>query len=200
MKRDVVEYVARCLTCQQVKAEHQRPGGMLQPLEIPKQKWEEVTMDFMSRLSRSSEGYNSIWVIMDQMTKSAYFLPIKTTSLVKKLARLYLKEIVRLHGVLVSIVSDRDARFTSMFWKELQVGFGTRLKFSRTSHPQTDGQSERTIQTLEDMLRVCMLDFPGSWAKNVPLMEFAYNNNYHQSLGMPPCEVLYGRKCRSPIH
>ena len=97
----------------------------------------------------------------------------------KKLANLYLKEIIRLHGVPVLIVSDRDARFTSMFWKELQAGFGTRLKFSTASHPQIDGQSERTIQNLEDMLRVCTLDFPVSWAKKVPLMEFAYNNSYH---------------------
>ena len=87
-----------------------------------------------------------------------------------------------------------------MFWKELQVGFGTRLKFSTVAYPQTDGQSERTIQTLEDMLRACVLDFPGSWAEKVSLMEFAYNNNYHQSLGMSPFEALYERKCQSPIH
>ena len=162
MKRDVVEHVARCLTCQQVKVEHQRPGGLLQPLNIPKWKWEEVTMDFVSGLPKSSEGYDSIWVIVDRMTKSAHFLPINITDPVKKLVRLYLKEIVRLHSVPISIVSDRDARFTSMFWKELQAGFGTRLKFSTTSHPQIDGQSERIIQTLEDMLRVYALDFPGS--------------------------------------
>ena len=113
---------------------------------------------------------------------------------------MYLKKIVQLHGVPISIVSDRDARFTSMFWKELQAGFGTQLKFSTIAHPQTDGQSERMIQTLEDTLRACTLDFPGSWAKKVPLIEFAYNNNYHQSLGMSPFEALYERKCRSPIH
>ena len=99
-------------------------------------------MDFMSGLSKSSKGYDSIWVIVDRMTKSAHFLPVKTTDLVRKLAKLYLKEIVRLHGVPVSIVSDRDPRFTSMFQKELQVGFGTRLKFSTALHPETDGQSE----------------------------------------------------------
>ena len=135
MKRDVVEYVARCLTCQQVKAELQRPGGLLQPLSIPEWKWEEVTMDFMLRLPKSSKGYDSIWVIVDQMTKLAHFFPIKTTDPMKKLARLYLKEIVQLHGVPVSIVLNRDAKFTSMFWKELQVGFGTKLKFSMASHP-----------------------------------------------------------------
>ena len=134
------------------------------------------------------------------MTKSAYFFPVKTTDPVRKLAKLYLKEIVKLQGVPISIVSDRGHRFTSMFWKELQIGLGARLKFSTASHPQTDGQSEQTIQSLEDTLRVCALDFPGSWAGKVALMEFAYNNSYHQSLEMPPFEALYGRKCRSPIH
>ena len=108
---------------------------MLQSLEIPEWKWEEVTMDFVSRLPRSSEGYDSIWVIVDRMTKSAHFLPVKTTDSVKKLAKLYLKEIVRLQSVPILIVLDRDARFMSLFWKELQAGFGTRLKFSTTSHP-----------------------------------------------------------------
>ena len=135
MKRDVVDYVARCLTYQQVKDEHQRPGGMLQPLDIPEWKWEEVTMDFMSGLLRSSEGYDSILVIVDRMTKSAHFLPVKTTDQVRKLTKLYLKEIMRLHGVPVLIVSDQDTRFTSMFSKELQAGFGTRLKFSIALHP-----------------------------------------------------------------
>ena len=107
---------------------------------------------------------------------------------------------MRLHGVPISIVSDGDARFTSMFWKELQAGFGTRLKFSRATHPQTDGQSELTMQTLEDMLRACALDFLGLWAEKVSLMEFAYNNSYHKSLGMSPFEALYRRKCQSPIH
>ena len=115
MKRDVVKHVARCLPCQQVKARHQNPAGLLQLLNIPEWKWKEVTMDFISGLLRSLEGYDSLWVIVDRMTKSAHFLPVKTTDLVKKLAKLYLKEIVRLHGVLVSIVLDRDARFTSMF-------------------------------------------------------------------------------------
>ena len=137
---------------------------------------------------------------MDRITKSAQFLPVKTTDPVKKLAKLYLKEIVQLHGVPVSIVSDRDAKFTSMFQKELQAGFGTRLKFSTAAHPQTDGQSERTMQTLEDMLRACTLDFPRSCVEKVLLMEFACNNSYHQSLGMSPFEVLYGRKYRLTIH
>ena len=113
----------------------------------------------------------------------------------EKLARLYLKEIVRLHGIPASIVSDRDPRFVSQFWQGLQKALGTQLKFSTAYHPQTDGQTERTIQTLEDMLRSCILEFKGNWDQHLPLVEFAYNNSYHSSIGMPPYEALYGRKC-----
>ena len=113
---------------------------------------------------------------------------------------MYVQHVVRLHGVPKSIVSDRDTRFTSKFWKSLQDALGTRLKFSSAFHPQTDGQSERTIQILEDMLRACAIDFPGSWEKYLPLVEFAYNNSFQSTVGMAPYEALYGRKCRSPVH
>ena len=156
-------------------------------------------ISFISILLRSSEGYDSILVILDQMTKSAHFLPVRTIDPVKKLAKLYLKKIMHLHGVPVSIVSDQDARFTSTSSRKMQEGFVIRLKFSTTSHPQTDGQSELTIQTLEDILKVCMLDFPESWAEKVSLIKFAYNHNYHKSLKMSPYKALYCRKCRSPI-
>ena len=126
--------------------------------------------------------------------------PIKVTYLVKRLAEIYIANVVRLHGVPLSIISDRDARFTSHFWRCVQKALGTQLKFSTTFHPQTDGQSERTIQTLEDMLRSCVMDFGGSWNKKLPLIEFSYNNSYQASLGMAPYEALYGRKCRSPVH
>jgi hypothetical protein len=116
-----------------------------------------------------------------------------------KLVELYVNEIVRLHGVPVSIVSDRDPRFTSRFWGSLQKALGTKLNFSTTFHPQTDGQSERTIQILEDMLRACVLDFKGSWIDHLTLVEFAYNNSYQASIEMAPYEALYGRRCRSPI-
>ena len=106
---------------------------------------------------------------------------------------------MRLHGVPMSIISDRDPHFTSKFWKSLQGALGTRLSFSMAFHPQTDGQSERLIQVLEDMLRGCVLEFPGSWDKYIPLMEFAYNNSYQSSIGMAPYEALYGIKCRTPV-
>ncbi|GKE46287.1 putative reverse transcriptase domain-containing protein, partial [Tanacetum coccineum] len=115
------------------------------------------------------------------------------------LARFYLNEIVAKHGVPISIISDRDSRFTSRFWQSMQEALGTRLDMSTTYHPQTDGQSERTIQTLEDMLRACVLDFGGSWDVHLLLVEFSYNNSYHSSVRCAPFEALYGRKCRSPI-
>ena len=162
MKRDIAQWVSSCLTCQRVKAEHQRPSGLLQPLPIPEWKWENITMDFIVALPTTTRGHNTIWVIVDRLTKSAHFLPIKETFRMDQLVKLYIKEIISRHGVPVSIVSDRDPRFTSRFWKSLQEYLGTRLDMSTAYHPQTDGQSERTIQTLEDMLRACSMDFKGS--------------------------------------
>nr|GEZ45751.1 putative reverse transcriptase domain-containing protein [Tanacetum cinerariifolium]GEZ51980.1 putative reverse transcriptase domain-containing protein [Tanacetum cinerariifolium]GEZ51983.1 putative reverse transcriptase domain-containing protein [Tanacetum cinerariifolium] len=117
----------------------------------------------------------------------------------EKLTRQYLKEVVSRHGVPVSIISDRDGKFTLYFWKSLNKALGTRLDMSTTYHPKTDGQSERTIQTLEDMLRACVLDFGKGWDKHLPLVEFSYNNSYHTSIKAASFEALYGRKCRSPI-
>ncbi|KAJ9543424.1 hypothetical protein OSB04_023131 [Centaurea solstitialis] len=198
MKLDVASYVEKCVTCLQVKAEHQKPYGSLQPLDIPEWKWEHITMDFVTKLPRTLRGHDTIWVIVDRLTKSAHFLEMRETLPLDQLAKLYIKEIVRRHGVPLSIVSDRDSRFTSQFWHGLQEGLGTKLKLSTAYHPQTDGQSERTIQTLEDMLRSCVIDFGGNWYTHLPLVEFAYNNSFHSSIGMAPFEALYGRKCRTP--
>ena len=116
-----------------------------------------------------------------------------------KLVEIYIREVVRLHGVPFSIVSDRDPRFTSRFWLSLHYALGTKLKFSTTFHPQTDGQLERTIQILEDILQTCVMELQGSWDKHLSLIEFAYNNTFHSSLEMIPYEALYGRKCRTPV-
>ncbi|KAJ9557295.1 hypothetical protein OSB04_011909 [Centaurea solstitialis] len=199
MKRDVARYVERCLTCLRVKAEYQRPHGKLQPLDIPVWKWEHITMDLITKLPRTSRSYDAIWVIVDRLTKSAHFIAIRESSSAEALADIYVKEIVARHGVPVTIISDRDVRFTSRFWGKFHEDLGTRLQFSTAFHPQTDGQSERTIQTLEDMLRACVLDFGGSWDTYLPLAEFSYNNSFHASIGMPPYEMLYGRRCRTPI-
>jgi len=199
MKKDVIDYVTKCLTCQQVKAEHQVPSGLLQPISIPTWKWDRITMDFVTGLPLSREKHDAVWVIVDRLTKSAHFLPIRMDYSLDKLADLYIREIVRLHGVPSSIISDRDPRFTSKFWQKLQAALGTKLNYSTAFHPQTDGQSERVIQILEDMMRACVIDFKGGWNKYLPLMEFAYNNSYQASIQMAPYEALYGRKCRTPL-
>ncbi|KAA0061627.1 putative polyprotein [Cucumis melo var. makuwa] len=199
MKQEIAEYVDRCLICQQVKPVRQRPGGFLNPLPVPEWKWEHITMDFLFGLPRTSSGHDGIWAIVDRLTKTTRFISIKMTSTLDQLTRLYVDKIVSQYGVPVSIVSDRDPRFTSKFWPSLQKAMGTGLKFSTSFHPQTDGQSERTIQTLEDMLRACVLQLKGMWDTHLPLMEFAYNNNYQSSIGMTPYEALYWRPCRTPV-
>ncbi|KAD3336153.1 hypothetical protein E3N88_31672 [Mikania micrantha] len=199
MKFNVMQYVNKCLTCAQVKAEHQKPYGYVQPLEVPEWKWEHITMDFITKLPLTAKRHDAIWVIVDRLTKSAHFLPIRETYTSEKLSELFVKEIITRHGVPVSIVSNRDTRFVSRFWKQFHESMGTRLNISTAYHPQTDGQSERTIQTLEDMLRACIIDFGGSWDDHLPLVEFSYNNSYHASIGMPPYEALYGRRCRTPV-
>ncbi|KAG8498807.1 hypothetical protein CXB51_005706 [Gossypium anomalum] len=200
MKRDISEFVSKCLICQQVKAEHQVPSGLLQPIMVPEWKWDRITMDFVLGLPLTPGKKDAIWVIVDRLTKSAHFIPVRTDYSLNKLAELYIREIVRLHGIPLSIISDRDPRFTSRFWQKLQDALGTKLNFSTAFHPQTDGQSERVIQILEDMLRCCVLEFQGSWERYLPLVEFAYNNSYQTSLKMAPYEALYGRKCRTPLY
>ncbi|GKD76701.1 putative reverse transcriptase domain-containing protein, partial [Tanacetum coccineum] len=199
MKADIATYVSKCLTCAKVKAEHQRPSGLLVQPEIPQWKWDNITMDFITKLPKSSQGYDTIWVIVDRLTKSAIFVPMRETDPMERLARMYLKEVVTRHGIPVSIICDRDPRFASNFWRSLQKALGMNLDMSTAYHPQTDGQSERTIQTLEDMLRACVIDFGKGWVNHLPLVEFSYNNSYHASIKAAPFEALYGRKCRSPV-
>ena len=159
-----------------MKAEHKKPPELLVQPELPVRKWEHITMDFITKLPRTRRGNNMIWVIVDRLTKSAHFLAIRETDKFDTMARLYIKEVVSKHGVPVSIISDRDARFNSNFWRAFQRAMGTQLDMSTAFHPQTDGQSERTIQTLEDMLRACAIDFGGNWDEHLPLVEFSYNN------------------------
>ncbi|GJX46737.1 reverse transcriptase domain-containing protein [Tanacetum coccineum] len=148
-------------------------------------------MDFITKLPKTSSGYDIIWVIIDRLTKSAHFLPIKETDTIDRLIRLYLKEVVSRHGVPVSIISDRDSRFTSRFWQSLQKALDTRLDMSIAYHPQTDSQIERTIQMLEDMLRACVIDFGNGWDRHLPLVKFLYNNSYHISIKVASFETLY---------
>ncbi|GJX54118.1 putative reverse transcriptase domain-containing protein [Tanacetum coccineum] len=184
---------------QDLKKLASKPSGLLVQPEIPEWKWEKITMDFVTKLPKTTNCYDTIWVIVDRLTKSAHFLPMRETDPMEKLMKLYMKEVVTRHGVPVSIISDRDGRFTSLFWQALHKALGTRLDISTAYHPETDGQSERTIQTLEDMLRACVLDFGKNWDRHLPLVEFSYNNSYHTSIKAAPFEALYGRKCRSPV-
>ncbi|GJQ98399.1 putative reverse transcriptase domain-containing protein [Tanacetum coccineum] len=177
MKADIATYVSKCLTCAKVKAEHQRPSGLLVQPKVPEWKWDNITMDFVTKLPKTSQGYDTIWVIVDRLTKSAIFTPMRETDPLDKLARMYL-----------------DGR-----WSRDMNALGTNLDMSTAYHPQTDGQSERTIQTLEDMLRACAIDFGKGWVNHLPLVEFSYNNSYHASIKAAPFEALYGRKCRSPV-
>jgi IS30 family transposase len=157
LKRDVATHVALCDVCQRVKAEHQRPSGLLQPLNVPKWKCEEIGMDFIVGLPRTQNGYDSIWVIVDMLTKVAHFILVKTTYSRAQLVELYMSRIVCLHGVPKKIVSDRGTQFASRFWKRLHESMDTKLNFSLAYHPQTNGQTERTNQVLKGMLRACAL-------------------------------------------
>ncbi|GKF32531.1 reverse transcriptase domain-containing protein [Tanacetum coccineum] len=152
MKAIITEYVGKCLTCSRVKAKCQKPSGLLIQPEIPTWKWERITMEFITKRPKTSSGHDIIWVIVDRLTKSSHFIPTKATDSIETLTMLYIKEIVSRHGVLISIISDGDNPFTSRFWQSMQNALGTQIDMSTTYHPETDGQSERTIQTLKDIL------------------------------------------------
>jgi len=156
-------------------------------------------MDFVVGMPRTQRHHDAIWVIVDRLSKSAHFLAIKTIFNAEQLAELYIREIIRLHGIPRPIVLDRDTKFASRFWQGFQTAMGTEVHLSITFHPQTDGQSKRTIQTLEDMLRSCALEYTEICDRNLPLVEFAYNNSYHSSIDVAPYEALYGRRCRCPV-
>jgi hypothetical protein len=156
-------------------------------------------MDFIVELPKTQNGYDSIWVIVDRLSKFAHFIPVKTTYKGSKHAELYIARIVCLHGVHKKIVADRGPQFTSKFWEKLHQSMDTKLNFSSAYHPQTDGQTERVNRILEDMLRACAPKGNQSWDKCPPYAEFSYNNNYQESIKMAPFEFLYGRKCRTPL-
>ncbi|KAA3460966.1 DNA/RNA polymerases superfamily protein [Gossypium australe] len=179
MKRDISDYVSKCLICQQVKAEHQVPSGLLQPIMIPEWKWDRVTMDFVSGLPMTPSKKDSIWVIVDRLTKSAHFISVRMDFSLDKLAELYISQIRS--EVYIAVLEETVGCFSTAF------------------HPQSDGQSERVI-LLEDMLRCCVLEFEGTWERYLPLIEFAYNNSFQSSIKMAPYEALYSQKCRTPLY
>jgi hypothetical protein len=186
MKKDIADYLAKCLECQQVKVEYIHPTGMLQPLPIPEWKWETISMDFITGIPKSTKHNDAIMVVVDKLSKVAHFILVKSTCKVIYIANIFMKEIFRLHGMPKEIISDRDTKFTSNFWKSLFAGFETKLLFSMVYHPQTDGQTKRVNQVLEDMLRMHVMHHPMKWENYLSLVEFVYNNGYQESLKMSP--------------
>jgi hypothetical protein len=191
MNIEIARYVAKCDTCRRVKAIHMKVVGPLQSLSIPTYKWEDISMDFIVGLPKIAKGFDSIWVIIDRLTKTAHFLPVKMDHPVAIYAQLYIARILSLHGIPKTIVSDRGLQFVSKFWKELHRSLGTKLLHSSAYHPQTSGQTERVNQILEDILRSCVLEFPQKWDDCLPLAEFSYNNSYQESIKMASFEALY---------
>eukprot|EP00253_Pinus_taeda_P014522 PITA_14522 len=198
MKKEVTEYLARCLECQQIKVEHLHPAGLLQPLPIPEWKWETISMDFITGFPRTKKNNDSIMVVVDKLTKATHFIPVQSTYKVVQIAHIFMQNVFKLHGLPKVIIYDRDVKFTSTFWRTLFAELGTQLNFSTAYHPQTDGQTEHLNQVVEDMLRACVMMKPTQWEEYLHLVEFAYNNGYHTSTQVSPFEVLYGRKCRTP--
>lgn len=199
MKEEIIKYIARCMECQKVKAKNRHPVGLLQPLTIPEWKWEVVTMDFIMGLPRIGKLHDSIMVVVDKLTEASHFIPLKTTHKEAEIVDIFMKEVARLHEIPKTIVSDRDPKFTSNFWKGLFKGFRMNLKFSTAYHPEFDGQTEILNRVIEDILRMYVMDKPSKWEDYLHLVEFSYNNGYHASLKMSPFEELYDRRCNTPV-
>jgi hypothetical protein len=191
MKTDVESYIKQCTICQQAKHSNTHPTGLLQPLPIPSGVWQDLSMDFIEGLP-PSEGFTVIMVIVDRLTKFAHFIPIKHPYTATSVAKLFLDNIVKLHGMPHSIVSDRDTIFVSSFWKELFKLYKVNLHLSTAYHPQTDGQTERVNQCLEMYLRCSIQDSPKTWKSWLSLAELWYNSSYHTSIGCSPFKALYG--------
>jgi hypothetical protein len=192
MKRETARYVSECDTCRKVKTNYMKPGGLLQPLSIPEWKWDDINMDFSVGLPMTARKFDLIWEIMDRLSKSTHFIPVNTKYRVEKYAEIYIARVLCSHGVPKTIISDRGLQFIARFLEQLHTSFRTHLIHSSACHPQTDVQTERVNQILEDMLRACVMEYQGSWDKNLPWAEFSYNNSYEESLKMAPFEVLYG--------
>ncbi|XP_027156813.1 uncharacterized protein LOC113757952, partial [Coffea eugenioides] len=198
MKRDVERMVAKCITCHKAKSKLQ-PYGLYSPLPVPKEPWTDISMDFVLGLPRSKRGNDSIFVIVDRFSKMAHFIPCHKTDDASHIADLFFKEIIRLHGMPRTIVSDRDVKFLSYFWKTLWGKLGTKLLFSTTSHPQTDGQTEVVNRTLSTLLRAIIRKNIRTWEECLPHVEFAYNRTVHSSTHFSPFEIVYGFNPLTPL-
>jgi hypothetical protein len=200
MKVDIDKYVSECDTCQRIKASHLKASGTLQPLPIPSWKWDDISIDFVFELPLTSKNHDSVWVIVDRLTKTTHFIPVHTNYNAKDYASLYIEHIVCLHGVLKTIISDRGSLFVSHFWEQLHLSLGTKIIRYSAYCSKIDGQIERVNHILEDILRACVVHFDKSWDKCLALVEFSYNYSYQASLKMAPYEALYGHRCRTPLN
>jgi transposase InsO family protein len=200
LRRDVEKYVSTCVTCQANKSSNQRPIGLLQPIPIPKRRWQVVTMDLITGLPLTRHGHHdAIVVFVDKLSKMVHYAPCTTTVDAAALAKIFLREVVRLHGVPEAIISDRDPRFTSHFWTALWKELGTKLKMSTAYHPQTDGQTENANRTLENMLRAYVTYHQDDWDERLTAAEIAVNNSNHSSTGFTPYYMNNGQHPRLPL-
>ncbi|CAI7867914.1 unnamed protein product [Closterium sp. NIES-53] len=195
---DVQKFVTSCDTCQRMKSSKQKKAGLLQPLPVPEQPWQVVSLDFITGLPPTNAGHDAILVVIDKFSKMGYFIPTHTTARTEETAQLFLKHIISQHGIPTTLISDRDPKFTSKFWKELMSLMGTRLAMSSTYHPQTDGQTERLNQIVEQLLRAACKDDINKWDSHLPVLEFAYNNAKHAATGETPFFLCYGRHPLTP--
>ena len=198
LARDVKEYVLKCAECQRNKSKTVKPGGLLQPMPIPNCKWESVGMDFIVGLPCTEAGYDSVLVVIDRLSKMVHLIPTTSTVTAAEVAKLFVQNVVRLHGVPKSIVSDRDKNFTSIFWRTVCELWGIKQKMSTAFHPQTDGQTERVNRVLEEYLRSYVNPMQDDWDRYLPMAEFAMNDSYQTSIGMSPFYMTYGYHPRMP--
>jgi hypothetical protein len=193
MYKDIEKYIRTCDSCQKSKPMNQSQTGLLQPLEIPKNCWSEITMDFITHLPRTKSGHDALFVIIDKLSKRMHIVPTRSTATAKDTAQLFFNGIFRHHGLPKKIVSDRDPKFLSSFWKELFKCLGTRLAMSTAYHPQTDGQTERANRVIEEALRSYTSHLYNDWDEYLTAIEFAYNNSKNASTKLTPFEVDTGR-------
>ena len=182
----------KCHKCQVNKHERLKVEGLLHPLDIPKGKWESISMDFITGLPQINCGHDSVWVVVDRLTKLVKFIPTKKDIKIPKLARLFIKYIYWLYGLPTDIVLDRDRKFDSHFWREVFKNLDTTLSMSTADHPQSDGQTKRVNQVLKDMLCAYVSKKQSNWEEYLPHLEFSYNSSKHSATGFSPIMLMYG--------
>ena len=199
MKHDITKFVYECIVCQRVKRHHGKSYGLLMSLPIPKGSWEEISMDFITGLPTTSSQNDMIWTIVDRFSKQAYFVPCKKTLSAPQAAKLFIKTIFPHHGFPKVILSDRDGHFCNHFWVALFKNLGSKMDFTFAFHPESNGQTEATNNTIMDLLRSYTMENPANWDQHLLLLHFAYNNTPHSAMGRAPFKVIYGKKLPVPI-